>query len=62
MVCVNGDRSKPTREELLACLIPALKFLPVRETPSGPKIGIEALADIIIEHLADSGYAIHRKP
>jgi hypothetical protein len=62
---INFWETMPPRGEVLDCLESGLQFLrgeAVETVEAARKLAIRVLANIIIEHLDISGYAIARKP
>jgi len=55
-------QERPTRNEILACLVSGLGFLHGDTSPEAQRLAIRVLANIVIEHLDVCGFEIVRKP
>jgi hypothetical protein len=58
---VGASQERPTRNEILTCLVSGMGFLHGETCPEAQKLAIRVLANIIIEHLDVCGFEIMRK-
>jgi hypothetical protein len=57
----KDERRKAFRNEVLNCLVTGLGFLRGETSEDAQRLGRRVLANIIIEHLEISGFAIQRQ-